>query len=163
MLKNVQIASNSKLIITFAVEIINRIIMAAILYISAIIGWVVFSVFPGLYVATMALGAPGAPRITVVRVPMHIIYAAVIGFITELGVIVIIICLPFMLIGLIPSRADKRPLKHLGYKITMDSYTGNFYAYNPTNGKEVGRELNTRDYDEIIALIEKEYILNKTL
>jgi hypothetical protein len=45
----------------------------------------------------------------------------------------------------------------------MDAETGDVYAYNPTNGKEVGRELNTRDYDEIIAAIEKEYNSNKTL
>ena len=138
--------------------------MTALIYIAAIIGWVVLSVFPGLYVATMALGAPGAPRSTVVRVPMHIIYAVVIGFIIELGMIVIIICLPFMLIGLSPSRVDKRPLNHLGYKITMDAETGDVYAYDPKTGHEVGRELNTRDYDEIITAIEQEYKnSNKTL
>ena len=138
--------------------------MTAILYIAAIIGWVVLSVFPGLYLATMALGGPGGPRSTFARVSMHIIYSAVIGFISELCVILAIICSPVILIvHLVETMTDRRPLNHLGYKITMDAETGDVYAYNPTNGKEVGRELNTRDYDEIIAAIEKEYNSNKTL
>ena len=138
--------------------------MTALIYIAAIIGWVVLSVFPGLYLATMALGGPGGPRSTFARVSMHIIYSAVIGFISELCVILAIICSPVILIiHLIEIITDRRPLKHLGYKITMDAETGDVYAYNPTNGKEVGRELKTRNYDEIIAAIEKEYNSNKTL
>lgn len=138
--------------------------MTAILYIAAIIGWVVLSVFPGLYLATMALGGHGGPRSTFARVSMHIIYSAVIGFISELCVILVIICSPVILIvHLVETITDRRPLKHLGYKITMDAETGDVYAYNPTNGKEVGRELKTRNYDEIIAAIEKEYNSNKTL
>jgi hypothetical protein len=137
--------------------------MTALIYIAAIIGWVVLSVFPGLYLATMALGGPGGPRSTFARVSMHIIYSAVIGFISELCVILAIICSPVILIvHLVETMTDRRPLNHLGYKITMDAETGDIYAYNPTNGKEVGRELNTRDYDEIIAAIEKEYNSNKT-
>lgn len=138
--------------------------MTAILYIAAIIGWVVLSVFPGLYLATMALGGPGGPRSTFARISMHIIYSAVIGFISELCVILAIICSPVILIvHLVETITDRRPLKHLGYKITMDAETGDVYAYNPTNGKEVGRELKTRNYDEIIAAIEKEYNSNKIL
>jgi hypothetical protein len=134
-------------------------IMTAILYIAAIIGWVVLSVFPGLYLATMALGGPGGPRSTFARVSMHIIYSAVIGFISELCVILAIICSPVILIvHLVETMTDRRPLNHLGYKITMDAETGDVYAYNPTNGKEVGRELKTRNYDEIIAAIEKNTI-----
>jgi len=164
MLKNVYFASNSKVICTFAAETIKHIIMTALIYIAAIIGWVVLSVFPGLYLATMALGAPNAPEQPIVRISLHIIYSAVIGLIFEIIVILTIICSPIILVvHLIETITDRRPLKHLGYKITMDSYTGNFYAYNLTNGKEVGRELNTRDYDEIIAAIEKEYNSNKTL
>ena len=138
--------------------------MTAILYIAAIIGWVVLSVFPGLYLATMALGGPGGPKSTFARVSMHIIYSAVISLLSELCVILAIICSPVILIvHLVETMTDRRPLNHLGYKITMDAETGDVYAYNPTNGKEVGRELNTRDYDEIIAAIEKEYNSNKTL
>ena len=138
--------------------------MTALIYITAIISWIILSVFPGLYLATMALGAPNAPKQPIVRISLHIIYSAVIGLITELCVILTIICSPIILIvHLIETITDRRPLEHLGYKITMDSYTGNFYAYNLTNGKEVGRELKTRNYDEIIAAIEQEYQSNKTL
>jgi len=134
--------------------------MTALIYIAAIIGWVVLSVFPGLYLATMALGRPGGPRSTFARVPMHIIYSAVIGFISELCVILAIICSPVILIV---HLVERRSLNHLGYKITMDAETGDVYAYDPKTGHEVGRELKTRNYDEIIAAIEKEYNSNKTL
>ena len=138
--------------------------MTALIYIAAIISWVVLSVFPGLYLATMALGGPGGPRSTFARVSMHIIYSAVIGFISELCVILAIICSPVILIvHLVETITDRRPLNHLGYKVTMDEETGDVYAYNPKTGHEVGRELKTRDYDEIIAAIEKEYNSNKTL
>lgn len=138
--------------------------MTAILYIAAIIGWVVLSVFPGLYLATMTLGGPGGPRSTFAKVSMHIIYSAVIGFISELCVILAIICSPVILIvHLVETMTDRRPLNHLGYKITIDAETGDVYAYDPKTGQEVGRELNTRNYDEIIAAIEKEYNSNKTL
>jgi cobalamin biosynthesis protein CobD/CbiB len=135
--------------------------MTAILYITAIIGWVVLSVFPGLYLATMALGGPGGPRSTFARVSMHIIYSAVIGFISELCVILAIICSPVILIV---HLVERRSLNHLGYKITMDAETGDVYAYDPKTGHEVGRDLKTRNYNEIIAAIEKEYNnSNKTL
>ena len=138
--------------------------MTAILYIAAIISWVVLSIFPGLYLATMALGGPGGPRSTFARVSMHIIYSAVIGFISELCVILAIICSPVILIvHLVETITDRRQLKHLGYKITMDAETGDVYAYDPKTGHEVGRVLKTRNYDEIIAAIEKEYNSNKTL
>ena len=135
--------------------------MTAILYITAIIGWVVLSVFPGLYLATMTLGGSGGPRSTFARVSMHIIYSAVIGFISELCVILAIICSPVILIV---HLVERRSLNHLGYKITMDAETGDVYAYDPKTGHEVGRDLKTRNYDEIIAAIEKEYNnSNKTL
>ncbi len=135
--------------------------MTALIYIAAIIGWVVLSVFPGLYLATMALGGPGGPRSTFARVSMHIIYSAVIGFISELCVILAIICSPVILIV---HLVERRSLNHLGYKITMDAETGDVYAYDPKTGHEVGRDLKTRNYDEIIAAIEKEYNnSNKTL
>lgn len=139
--------------------------MTALIYIVAIIGWVVLSVFPGLYLATMALGGPGGPRSTFAKVSMHIIYSAVIGLISELCVILAIICSPVILIvHLVETMTDRRPLNHLGYKITMDAETGDVYAYDPKTGHEVGRELKTRDYDEIITAIEQEYKnSNKTL
>ena len=127
-----------------------------------IIGWIILSVFPGLYLTTMMLGAPNAPKNTIVRVSLHIIYSVVIGFISELFVVFAIICLPFVFIWNLLGK-DSRPLKHLGYQMTMDSETGNFYAYNPETGKEVGKELNTRNYGELIAAIEKQYSLDNNL
>jgi hypothetical protein len=47
--------------------------------------------------------------------------------------------------------------------MTTDPETGNFYAYNIETGKEVGKELNTRDYGELIAAIERQYSLDNNL
>lgn len=127
-----------------------------------IIGWIILSVFPGLYLTTMMLGAPNALKNTIVRVLLHIIYSVVIGFISELLVVFAIICLPFVSIRNF-LRKDSRLLKHLGYQMTMDPETGNFYAYNPETGKEVDKELNTRDYSELIAAIERQYSLDNNL
>lgn len=85
--------------------------MTAILYIAAIIGWVVLSVFPGLYLATMALGGPGGPRNKINRIALHIIYAIVIGFIIEL---LCIICLPIIVMGILMNSKNNNRL-YLGY------------------------------------------------
>ena len=84
--------------------------METLLYtaeIAGIAGWVVLSVFPGLYLATMALGAPNAPRNTINRIALHIIYAVVIGFIIEL------LCIIFLPIIVMSILMNSKNIKHL--------------------------------------------------
>ena len=88
--------------------------METLLYtaeIAGIAGWVVLSVFPGLYLATMALGAPNAPRNTINRIALHIIYAVVIGFIIEL---LCIIFLPIIVMSILMNSKNIKRL-YLGY------------------------------------------------
>lgn len=88
--------------------------MATLLYtaeIAGLAGWVVLSVFPGLYLATMALGAPNAPRNTINRIALHIIYAVVIGFIIEL---LCIIFLPIIVMSILMNSKNIKRL-YLGY------------------------------------------------
>ena len=85
--------------------------MTALIYIAAIIGWVVLSVFPGLYLATMALGASNAPRNTINRIALHIIYAVVTGFIIEL---ICIICLPIIIMSILMNSKNINRF-YLGY------------------------------------------------
>ena len=84
--------------------------MATLLYtaeIAGLAGWVVLSVFPGLYLATMALGAPNAPRNKINRIALHIIYAVVIGFIIEL------LCIIFLPIIVMSILMNSKNIKHL--------------------------------------------------
>jgi hypothetical protein len=88
--------------------------MATLLYTAEIVGiasWIILSVFPGLYLATMALGAPNAPRNRISRIALHIIYAVVIGFIIEL---LCIICLPIIVMGILMNSKNNNRL-YLGY------------------------------------------------
>lgn len=88
--------------------------MATLLYTAEIVGitgWIILSVFPGLYLATMALGAPNASRNTINRIALHIIYAVVIGLIIEL---ICIICLPIIVMGILMNSKNNNRL-YLGY------------------------------------------------
>lgn len=84
--------------------------METLLYtaeIAGIAGWVVLSVFPGLYLATMALGAHNAPRNKINKIALHIIYAVVIGFIIEL------LCIIFLPIIVMSILMNLKNIKHL--------------------------------------------------
>jgi hypothetical protein len=84
--------------------------MATLLYTAEIVGiasWIILSVFPGLYLATMALGASNAPRNTINRIALHIIYAVVIGFIIEL------LCIIFLPIIVMSILMNSKNIKHL--------------------------------------------------
>jgi hypothetical protein len=88
--------------------------MATLLYtadIAGIAGWIILSIFPGLYLATIALGAPNAPRNKINKIALHIIYAVVIGFIIEL---ISIICLPIITMGILMNSKNNNRL-YLGY------------------------------------------------
>lgn len=84
--------------------------METLLYtaeIAGLVGWIILSVFPGLYLATMALGAPNAPRNKINRIALHIIYAVVIGFIIEL------LCIIFLPIIVMSILMNSKNIKHL--------------------------------------------------
>ena len=88
--------------------------MATLLYtaeIAGLAGWIILSVFPGLYLATMALSAHNAPRNKINKIALHIIYAVVIGFIIEL---ICIICLPIIVMGILMNSKNNNRL-YLGY------------------------------------------------
>ena len=88
--------------------------METLLYtaeITGIAGWIILSVFPGLYLATLALGAPNAPRNKINKIALHIIYAVVTGFIIEL---ICIICLPIIVMSILMNSKNINRL-YLGY------------------------------------------------
>ena len=72
--------------------------ITTIITIITIITLVVLSVFPGLYVASMACGCPDAPSNQVVRIFAILIYSVIIGCCCEIFLLFFVIAYPFLLL-----------------------------------------------------------------